>query len=128
MADQPEIECEKPEELSKVDSLIDEGKLDEALTLLNNYEQKEGLNHHDKASCHLLQCQILFWQGRLKELIKKTEHFHKEGGGRENILSTIDNLLVMTHTLVSLDRFDKAFDLIKKGEEIESVFMMRLSF
>jgi len=118
MTDQPVIESEKPEELSKANNLIDEGKLDEALTLLNNYKQKEGLNHHDKASCHLLQCQILFWQGELKELIKQTEHIYEEGGEWENVLFTIDNLLIMTHALVNLYRFDQAFDLIKKGEEL----------
>ena len=97
----------EPKELIRARQIIDEGKLDEALTLLNNYEQKEGLNHHDKAPCHLLQCQILFWQGKLKELINHIEHMYKESGGREGNLSIVDNLLIMTHTLVKLDRFDK---------------------
>ncbi|KKL58744.1 hypothetical protein LCGC14_2222280, partial [marine sediment metagenome] len=57
------IEKKKPEEVIRAEKFIEEGKLDEALTLLKNYEQKEGLNHYDKASCHLLQYQILFWQG-----------------------------------------------------------------
>jgi len=106
------------EELTQVKILIDEDKLDEALTLLNNYEQKEGLNHHDKASCHLLQCQILFWQGKYKELIKHTEPMYKESREWENNLFIVDNLLIMTHTLVRLRKFDKAFDLIKHGEEL----------
>jgi len=50
----------KSDELIRAEKLIDEGKHDEAFTLLNNYEQKEGLTNHDKASCHLLQCQILY--------------------------------------------------------------------
>ena len=106
------------EELTQAKILIDEDKLDEALTLLNNYEQKEGLNHHDKESCHLLQCQILFWQGNYKELIKHTEPIYKESRERENNFFIVDNLLIMTHTLVRLSRFDKAFDLIKQGEEL----------
>jgi len=108
----------KPEEVIRAEKLIDEGKLDEALTLLINYEQKEGLNNHDKASCHLLQCQILFWQGKLKELIKHAEQMYKESRGRENNLFTVDNLLIMTHALVELDRFNEASDLIKQGEEL----------
>ena len=64
MSEQGSNEKEKPDELIRAQSLIDDNKLDEALTLLNNYEQKEGLTNHDKASCHLLQCQILFWQGK----------------------------------------------------------------
>jgi len=50
---------ENPETLVQAEELIDEGKLYEALKILSNYEQKEALNHHDKASCRLLQCQIL---------------------------------------------------------------------
>ncbi len=75
---------EKPEEVIRAEQLVDDSKLDEALTLLSNYEQKEGLIHHDKASCHLLQCQILFWQGKLKELIKHAEQAYKESEGLEN--------------------------------------------
>ncbi|MFX1464253.1 MAG: hypothetical protein ACFFBF_14580 [Promethearchaeota archaeon] len=106
------------EELTQARILIDEDKLDEALTLLSDYEQKEGLNHHDKASCHLLQCQILFWQGKYKELIKHTKPIYKESGGGESNLFIVDNFLIMTHALVKLQTFDKAFDLIKQGEEL----------
>jgi len=49
------IEKKKPEEVIRAEQLIDDDKLDEALILLSNYEQKEGLTHHDKAFCHLLQ-------------------------------------------------------------------------
>ncbi len=115
------------EELTQAKILIDEDKLDEALTLLNNYEQKEGLNHHDKASCHLLQCQILFWQGKLKELIKHTEPIYKESGGRESNLFIVDNLLIMTHALAKFMDFDKAFDLIKQGEELMKKLPQKLT-
>jgi len=109
---------EKPEELIREEQLIDDSKLDEALTLLNNYEQKEGLSNHDKASCHLLQCQILFWQGRLKELIKYAEQTYKESEGLENNFIRVDSLLIMTHALVRLEKFDEASDLIKQEEEL----------
>ena len=109
---------EKPEELIRAEQLIDKDKLDEALTLLNNYEQKEGLTHHDKVSCHLLQCQILFWQGKLKELIKHAEQTYKESEGLENNFLKIDSLLIMTHALVRLERLDKAFNIIERGEEL----------
>ncbi|MFX1280265.1 MAG: tetratricopeptide repeat protein [Promethearchaeota archaeon] len=107
--------------------LIDEGKLDEAFTLLNNYQQKEGLDHQDKTSCHLLQCQILFWQGKLKELIKRTEDMYKESKDNEINLSNVDNLLIMTHALVRIDRFDKASDLIKQGEELLNQIPQKLT-
>jgi len=111
-------EEDKPEELIRAEHLIDEGKLDEALTLLNNYEQKEGHTNHDRVSCHLLQCQILLWQGKLKELIKHAEQAYKEIDGLETSFLKVDSLLIMTHALIWLDRFDEAFDLITQGEEL----------
>ncbi len=116
-AQKPE-KIEKPKELIRAEQLIDEDKLDDALTLLNNYEQKEGLNHQDKISCHLLQCQILYWQGKLKETVNHAEQTYKESEGLENHLFKVDSLLIMTHALVRLDRFDEASDLIKQGEEL----------
>ena len=119
-AQKPE-KIEKPEELIRAEQLSDDGKLDEALTLLNNYEQKEGLSHHDKASCHLLQCQILLWQGKLKELIKHAEQIIKESEGLEDNFLKVDSLLIMTHALVMLEKLDEAFDLITQGEELIKV-------
>jgi len=127
MTDQPVIKGEKPEELSKANNLIDEGKLDEALTLLNNYKQKEALNHHDKASCRLLQCKILFWQGKYKELIKLAEQIYKESRGVENIFLKVDSLLIMTHALAMFDRIAEAFDLIKQGEELIKTIPQKLT-
>jgi len=109
---------EKPEELIRAENFIDVSKLDEALKLLNNYERKKGLNHYDKATCLLLKCKILFWQGKLKELIKHAEQTYKESEGLENNFLKVDSLLIMTHALIRLERLDKAFNIIKRGEEL----------
>jgi tetratricopeptide (TPR) repeat protein len=109
---------EKPETLVQAEELIDVSKLDEALKLLNNYERKKGLNHYDKATCLLLKCKILFWQGKLKELIKHAEQTYKESEGLENNFLKVDSLLIMTHALIRLERLDKAFNIIKRGEEL----------
>jgi len=127
MTDQPVIEGEKPEELSKANNLIDEGKLDEALKLLSNYDKKEALNHRDKSSCCLLQCKILFWQGKYKELIKLAEQIYKESRGLENIFLKVNSLLIMTHALAMLDRFAEAYDLIKQGEELIKTIPQKLT-
>jgi len=121
------IEKENPEEIIRAEKLIDDGKLDEALTLLNNYEQKEGLSHQDKASCHLLQCQILFIQGKLKRLIKHAEQTYKESEGLENSFLKIDSLLLMAHAYARLGKFDEASDLIKQGEELINTIPQKLT-
>jgi len=109
---------EKPEEVIRAEQLIDENKLDEALTLLNIYEQKEGISNHDKASCHLLQYRILLWQGKYKELIKHAEEAYKESEGLENSFLKVDTLLIMIHALVFFERLDEASDLITQAEEL----------
>ncbi len=64
---------QEPEVLVRVEKLIDDGNLNEALTLLNAFEQKERLNPRTRTFYHLYQCKILFWQGRYKELFKLAE-------------------------------------------------------
>ena len=118
MEEEKFIEKKKPEELIKVENLIDDAKLDEALTLLNNYEQKKGLSHHDKASCHLIQCQILFWQGKHKELLKHAEQAYKESEGLENSYFKVDSLLFMVRAFIWLEKLNEASDLITQGEEL----------
>ncbi len=126
MEEEKLIEKKKPEEEIRAEQLSDEGKLDQALTLLNNYEQKEGLTYHDKVSCHLLQCQILFWKGKKKEFSKLAEQTYKESEGLENNFLKVDILLIMTHALINLDRLDEAFDLIKQGEELIKIIPQEL--
>ncbi|KKN04684.1 hypothetical protein LCGC14_1094920 [marine sediment metagenome] len=126
MEEQKLIEKKKPEEIIRAEKLSDEGKLDEALTLLNNYERKEKVTHYDKISCHLLQCQILMWQGKLKELIKHAEQTYKESEGLKNKLFKVDSLLLRVHALVGLDRIDEASDLIKQGEGLIKILPQEL--
>ena len=94
---------------------------------MRNYEHKEGLTHHDKASCHLLQCQILFWQGKYKELIKNAEQTYKESEGLEDNFLKFDSLFLMVHALIWLKKLDKAFDLITQGEELLKTIPQQLT-
>ncbi|MBY8987589.1 MAG: tetratricopeptide repeat protein [Candidatus Lokiarchaeota archaeon] len=118
---------EKPEELIRAEKLIDVSKLDEALKLLNNYEQKEGFNHYDKASCLLLKCKILFWQGKSKELNKLVEQTDNKSGGWDNNLFKTEGLLRAANLLSDLYKLDEAFDLINKGEELIKTFPQELT-
>ena len=58
---------EMPEALIRAEELIDDAKVDEAYELLNDFEKKEGLTLHDKVSCLLLKCDLLYQQDRYKE-------------------------------------------------------------
>ncbi|MHA2393401.1 MAG: tetratricopeptide repeat protein [Promethearchaeota archaeon] len=118
MSAQKPKKIEEPEELIIAEKLIDEGKLDKAFILMNNFEQKDGITHHNKVSCHLLQCQILLWQGKYKELTKHAEQTYKESKELKSSFLEVDSLLLMIQALVRFKKFDEAFDLIKQGEEL----------
>jgi len=127
MSTQKPKKIEKQEELIRAEELIDEGKLDEAFTLMNTFKQKKGITHHDKASCHLLQCQILFWQGKYEELLKHAEQTYKESEGLENGFLKVDSLVLMVHALVRHRKFGEAFDLIKQGEKLMKTIPQELT-
>ncbi|MFX1279261.1 MAG: tetratricopeptide repeat protein [Promethearchaeota archaeon] len=121
------IEIEKPEEIIRAEQLIDDEKLDEALSLLNNFLQKEGLTHHDKASCHLLQVKILYWQGKYKKLLKRTEQAYKESERLENKFLKIDSLIWMVSAFLLLGKSDETFDLIKQADEMMKAIPQKLT-
>ncbi|MHA2010172.1 MAG: tetratricopeptide repeat protein [Promethearchaeota archaeon] len=126
MSEQDSIENEKPVELARAEKLSDEGKLDEALTLLNNYEQKEGLSLHEKVSCHLFQCRILYWQRKYRELIKLAEQTYKESEGQQNNFLKLDSLLFKVYPLIWTIKLDEAFDLINQAEELIKIIPQKL--
>ncbi len=109
---------EKPEEIIRAEQLSDKGKLDEALTLLNNYEQKIGHTLHEIVLCHLLKCKLLFQQGKYEDVVKLAEQTYKESLGLGQNLLSIDILLIMANALDWLDQTDKAQDIVKQGEEL----------
>jgi tetratricopeptide (TPR) repeat protein len=117
----------KPKELILAKQLIDECKLDEAYASLNNFIEKEGIIHRNKVLSLLLQCQILFLQGKYEKLLKHTEQTFKESEILETSFLKIDCLILMVHALVRYKQFDKAIDMIKQGEDIVKTFPKKLS-
>jgi tetratricopeptide (TPR) repeat protein len=121
------VENRKAGEIIRVEKFIDKGKFEEALILLSTYEQKEDLSYQDKASCYLLQCQILFWQGKYSELITHAEQAFKESEGLENDYFKFDILLLRAYALQRLFRFEESFDMIKQGEGLFKTIPKKLT-
>lgn len=116
MNEQKAQKREKPEALIRAEKLIDEGKHDEALELMKNFEEKEEHPLQDIVYCHLLKCNLLFQQGKYEDVIKLAEQTYKESLGLGKNLLSVDALMSMPHPLLWLYRLDKAFDVIKQGE------------
>ncbi|MHA2288283.1 MAG: tetratricopeptide repeat protein [Promethearchaeota archaeon] len=122
----------KPQELVRVEQLIEIAKFDEADQLIKKFEEKEGNSLYDLILCNLFKCKSLFGRGLHEDVVKLAEQTHKESLrlGR-NILS-VDILLIMAEALLNLDqttlsefadlldlsRTEKSHKLIQQGDEL----------
>jgi len=118
---------EKPEELIRVEKLIDDAKVNEAHELLDNFERKEGLTLHNKVTCLLLKCDLLYQQGRHKEVIMLAEETYKESLGLGKNILSVDALNIMAHALLWNYQIVKALDVITQGEELLKSVTQELS-
>ena len=109
---------EKPEKLIQAEKLIDEGKYDDALQIMKNFEEKGERTLHDIVSCHLLKCELLFQRDLYENTIKLAEQTYQESLGLGKNLLTVDALLLKAHALVYSFTFNKAFEIITQAEEL----------
>ncbi|MFW9946427.1 MAG: tetratricopeptide repeat protein [Candidatus Odinarchaeota archaeon] len=109
---------DKPEELIQIKQLIDEFKLDEAELLISDFEQKGRLTFRNLVMCHLLKCELLFWKGLYKDVVKLAEQTYKESLKLGKNLLSVDILLRMADGLNWLGQSDKLHNVIKQGEEL----------
>jgi tetratricopeptide (TPR) repeat protein len=106
------------DELNQAKKLIDECKYDEADQLIKNFDEKGGHTLHDIVLCHLLNCNLLLWQGLYEDVVKLAEQTYKESLGLGKNLLSVDILLIMANALVWIGPWDKLHDIIKQGEEL----------
>ena len=106
------------DELNQAKKLIDECKYDEADQLIKNFDEKGGHTLHDIVLCHLLNCDLLLWQGLYEDVVKLAEQTYKESLGLGKNLLSVDILLIMANALVWIGPWDKLHDIIKQGEEL----------
>ncbi len=108
---------EKPEDHFRTKQLILEGKHEEALQLIDKFKEKGEHSPHDILLYNLLKCDVLFQQGRYKELLTLAEETYNESLGLGKNFLSIDALLKMAEALVWLDP-NKAVEIIKQGKEL----------
>jgi len=116
-----------PEELTLAEKLIDDAKVNEAHELLNNFERKEGLTLQDKVSSHVLRIDLLFQQGRYKEVLTLAEETHDLSLGLGKNLLSVDCFILMAESLVWYGEPDKVLDIVIQAEELLKTFTQVLS-
>jgi len=105
-------------ELTRAEQLFDDGKLDEALELFNDWNQFEGLSLQQKSYFQFLKGLILFYLNKGEDLISLGETIYKEGQKCNDKLQSLDGLFFIITGLAIAGKFEEAFNFFK---EIESV-------
>ena len=103
-------------ELTRVEQLFDEGKLNEALELLNDTSQFDGLNFERKSYFQFLKGLILIYLNQGEELINLGEEIYEEGQKHNNKLQSFDGLWFIITGLAIAGKFEEAFKLFEKAE------------
>lgn len=118
MSEKISIKEDTPEELTLAEKLIDDAKVNKAHELLNNFERKEGLTLHDKVSSHVLRTDLLFQQGRHKEVLTLAQDTYDMSLGLGKNLQSVDCFIIMAESLIWFGKPDKALDILIQGEEL----------
>ncbi|MHA1916096.1 MAG: tetratricopeptide repeat protein [Promethearchaeota archaeon] len=103
-------------QLKRAEELLDSGYLNEALEILNDQSQYEGLNLQQKSYFQFLKGLILFYLNQGEELINLGETMYKEGQKHNNKLQSFDGLWFIITGLALAGKFEEAFKLFEKAE------------
>jgi len=88
------MEIPMHEELRKGYDLLNNGKVEEALELINNFENQEHLESEDKHWYEMLKITLLLFIGKLPESLKIAEQGYQESMSHKNPLFTIDYFIL----------------------------------
>jgi len=107
--------------LIKVDQLIDNGRHEEALNLIKSVEDDGKASLSDKISCNLLKCKLLNQQGLIEDISKLAELTYKDSLKLGKTILSVDSLIILARALIRLIELEKAFETLKKSEDILNV-------
>lgn len=108
----------EPTELIRARKLVEEGSYNEALSLLENFEERENLTFPILFSYRLLKSSILNYVGNYKDAFKYAERAYQVSLDMKSKLQSIDALVNMSFALTMELSLDKAFDLIAQSEDV----------
>jgi len=106
------------EQLTRAEQFFDEGKLNEALEILNDPSQYKELNLQQKSYFQFLKGLILIYLNNGEDLISLGETIHKEGQKCNDILQSFDGLYFIITGLALAGKFEEAFKLFGKAQSV----------
>jgi len=111
----------KSRELNNAEELMNTGKYDEVLSILNNLEELS-LTPSDQLTLHILKSSLLNKMGNYEEGFKIAEQAYQESQRLPDHLQSIDALVNMTYAIMWLGNLEKASDLILQSENLIKPF------
>ena len=106
------------EELLKIESLTEEEKYEDALKLVEELSQREGLTQNDQLAVRLLKSRIRAQTGKIDEARKLIEKIWPKVSKHKNPLMIMDYLIVKTHTSWVSGKLEEGMEAIGKSKEL----------
>ena len=105
-------------ELTRAEELFDNGKLNEALEMLKDWNLINDLNPQQRKHYQFVKGLILTYQNKSRELIKLGEDIIEEGQKLNDNLQSFDGFFFKLTGLGIAFKFSEAFELLEKVEAI----------
>ncbi|MFX0093274.1 MAG: tetratricopeptide repeat protein [Candidatus Hodarchaeota archaeon] len=86
--------------LNHAEQLLTKGKFAEALLVLENIEKEGYISPQNRIQCYLLKIEIFVQLGRSEEAIKLSEQALKETQSLNNLLTTLDIVILKMGLLI----------------------------
>ncbi|MHA2123598.1 MAG: tetratricopeptide repeat protein [Promethearchaeota archaeon] len=117
----------RPEEILQAEKLINQGKVEEALKIINNFEKKSIKNQKDQIAVLIIKGQIFVYQEQFIEAVKVGEQAYRLVNERDMISETINALCLKAHIFLQ-GKLEEALNLVLEAEKLLSSLVNKQSF
>ncbi|MFX1457949.1 MAG: tetratricopeptide repeat protein [Promethearchaeota archaeon] len=117
----------EPKELIRAKKFIEEGNIEKALRIVNDFGKKKDLSSHERISYYTFKSKLARrYFSDINEIAKYAEKAYRESQKLENSLLLLDVYIQMANTL-ALSKVNESVKFIKKCEELLKTLPQELS-
>ena len=109
------------------EQLMNEGKLSEALHLLETIEKRNELTSNDHLSCQILRSTLFIKMGQYEEALGITEIAEEESRRLNSPLQIVDTLNLTAEVFLLLGKFDESLEAVDQSEQILKAIPLKQS-
>ena len=117
----------EPRELIQAEKLVEEGKIEEALQLVNNFGKRKNLPHHERISYYTLKSYLALLFFDRKKNAKYAQIAYQESQKLENSLLLLDVYIQKAFSLIFTSKINELSKFIKKSEDLLKTLPQELS-